>query len=167
MKTRAEINHENYQQAVKFAEKIANENKSRIQFIEEPCKTPELSRQFAQVSGIEIAWDETVREPNFVVKNEPNVTAIVIKPTLVGSLQKCIRLIEQAHQQGLSAVISSSIESSLGLTQLARLAQQYTPETTPGLDTLDLMQYQLIRPWKHSILPISDLDSPFVQEIML
>ncbi|EFX91549.1 O-succinylbenzoate synthase [Actinobacillus ureae] len=155
------------EKAVKFAEKIANENKSRIQFIEEPCKTPELSRQFAQVSGIEIAWDETVREPNFVVKNEPNVTAIVIKPTLVGSLQKCIRLIEQAHQQGLSAVISSSIESSLGLTQLARLAQQYTPETTPGLDTLDLMQYQLIRPWKHSILPISDLDSPFVQEIML
>ncbi|AFU18593.1 o-succinylbenzoate synthase [Actinobacillus suis] len=155
------------EKAVKFAEKIANENKSRIQFIEEPCKTPELSRQFAQVSGIAIAWDETVREPNFVVKNEPNVTAIVIKPTLVGSLQKCIRLIEQAHQQGLSAVISSSIESSLGLTQLARLAQQYTPETTPGLDTLDLMQYQLIRPWKHSILPIADLDSPFVQEIML
>ncbi|WGE49143.1 o-succinylbenzoate synthase [Actinobacillus equuli] len=155
------------EKAVKFAEKIAKENKSRIQFIEEPCKTPELSRLFAQASGIAIAWDETVREPNFVVKNEPNVTAIVIKPTLVGSLQKCIRLIEQAHQQGLIAVISSSIESSLGLTQLARFAQQYTPQTTPGLDTLDLMQYQLLRPWKDSNLPIAELDSPFVQEIML
>ncbi|WP_018651733.1 o-succinylbenzoate synthase [Actinobacillus capsulatus] len=155
------------EKAVKFAEKIANENKSRIQFIEEPCKTPELSRQFSQVSGIAIAWDETVREPDFVVKNEPNVTAIVIKPTLVGSLQKCIRLIEQAHQQGLIAVISSSIESSLGLTQLARFARQYTPQITPGLDTLDLMQYQLLRPWKDSNLPIADLDSPFVQEIML
>ncbi|MDG4952031.1 o-succinylbenzoate synthase [Actinobacillus equuli] len=155
------------EKAVKFAEKIANENKSRIQFIEEPCKTPELSRLFAQASGIAIAWDEAVREPNFVVKNEPNVTAIVIKPTLVGSLQKCIRLIEQAHQQGLIAVISSSIESSLGLTQLARFAQQYTPQTTPGLDTLDLMQYQLLRPWKDSNLPIAELDSPFVQEIML
>ena len=155
------------EKAVKFAKKIAKENKNRIQFIEEPCKTPELSRQFAQASGIAIAWDETVREPNFVVKNEPNVTAIVIKPTLVGSLQKCIRLIEQAHRQGLIAVISSSIESSLGLTQLARLAQQYTPKTTPGLDTLDLMQYQLLRAWKGSNLPIADLDSPFVQEIML
>ncbi|WGE47030.1 o-succinylbenzoate synthase [Actinobacillus equuli] len=155
------------EKAVKFAEKIAKENKSRIQFIEEPCKTPELSRLFAQASGIAIAWDETVREQNFVVKNEPNVTAIVIKPTLVGSLQKCIRLIEQAHQQGLIAVISSSIESSLGLTQLARFAQQYTPQTTPGLDTLDLMQYQLLRPWKDSNLPIAELDSPFVQEIML
>ncbi|WGE90191.1 o-succinylbenzoate synthase [Actinobacillus arthritidis] len=155
------------EKAVKFAEKIASEHKSRIQFIEEPCKTPELSRQFAQESGIAIAWDETVRELDFVVKNESNVTAIVIKPTLVGSLQKCIRLIEQAHQQGLIAVISSSIESSLALTQLARFAQQYTPQTTPGLDTLDLMQYQLIRPWKGSNLPIADLDSPFVQEIML
>ncbi|WP_150538895.1 o-succinylbenzoate synthase [Actinobacillus vicugnae] len=155
------------QKAAKFAEKIANEHKKRIQFIEEPCQTPELSRQFAQASGIAIAWDETVRESDFLVKNEPNLTAIVIKPTLVGSLQKCIGLIEQAHQQGLMAVISSSIESSLGLTQLARLAQQYTPQTTPGLDTLELMQYQLLRCWNHSNLPIIHLDSPFVQEIVL
>lgn len=155
------------EQAVKFAKKIANQHKSRIQFIEEPCKTPDLSREFAQVSGIAIAWDETGREADFVVKNEPNVAAIVIKPTLVGSLQKCISLIEQAHRRGLIVVISSSIESSLGLTQLARFAQQYTPHTTPGLDTLDLMQYQLLRPWRNSSLPIVDLDSPFVQEIML
>ncbi|WGE32697.1 o-succinylbenzoate synthase [Actinobacillus genomosp. 2] len=155
------------EKAVKFSEKIASEHKSRIQFIEEPCKTPELSRQFAQESGIAIAWDESVREADFVVKNEPNVTAIVIKPTLVGSLQKCICLIEQAHQQGLIAVISSSIESSLALTQLARFAQQYTPQTTPGLDTLDLMQHQLLRVWNNSNLPIVNLDSPFVQEIML
>jgi O-succinylbenzoate synthase len=42
-------------------------------------------------------------------------------------------------------VISSSIESSLGLTQLARIAAWLTPDTIPGLDTLNLMQAQLIR----------------------
>lgn len=155
------------EKAVKFAEKITNEHKARIQFVEEPCKTPDLSRQFAEETGIAIAWDETVREPDFEVKKEPNVTAIIIKPTLVGSLQKCVSLIEQAHQQGMFAVISSSIESSLGLTQLARIARQYTPNTVAGLDTLDLMKHQLVRTWQGSTLPLVDLQSEFVEEIAI
>ena len=61
---------------------------------------------------------------------------------------------QQAHQAGLVAVISSSIESSLGLTQLARLADWLTPDTVPGLDTLSLMQAQLVRPWPESTLPM-------------
>ncbi|VTU06807.1 O-succinylbenzoate synthase [Actinobacillus indolicus] len=153
------------EKALLFASEIAPERKDRIQFLEEPCKTPELSRQFAEQTGINIAWDETVREPNFLVKKEPNLTAIVIKPTLVGSLEKCISLIEQAHQQGLIAVISSSIESSLGLTQLARFANQYTPNTLAGLDTLDLMKAQLLRQWGNSTLPLADLNSEFVTKL--
>lgn len=150
-----------------FARKISPENRKRIQFIEEPCQTPELSRQFADQHHIAIAWDERVREPDFMVKKEPNLTAIVIKPTLVGSIQKCVKLIEQAHSQGMIAVISSSIESSLGLTQLARLAYQYTPNTMPGLDTLNLMKHQLLRKWQGSTLPLIDLNSEFITEISL
>lgn len=150
-----------------FASKIKPEHRFRIQFIEEPCKTSELSLQFSQQHNIAIAWDETVREDNFTVKADHNVSAIVIKPTLIGSLKKCIQLIESAHQQGLIAVISSSIESSLALTQLARFAYQYTPNTLPGLDTLDLMQSQLLRPWQNSTLPIATLDSAYLQEIKL
>ena len=66
-----------------------------------------------------------------------------IKPTLVGSLQDC-QADCATHSLGIKAVISSSIESSLGLTQLARIAAQYTPNVTPGLDTLNLMQHQII-----------------------
>ena len=70
-------------------------------------------------------------------KRNRHLSAVVIKPTLIGSIQRCAELINQAHSLGLKAVISSSIESSLGLSQLARIAQQYTPNVTPGLDTLD------------------------------
>lgn len=150
-----------------FATKIKPEHRARIQFIEEPCKTPELSRQFAAENGIAFAWDETTREADFLVKNEPNLTAIIIKPTLVGSFEKCQKLVEQAHTQGLIAVISSSIESSLGLTQLARFAQQFTPNTQPGLDTLDLMQAQLLRPWQGSKLPLWTQNHANVAEIPL
>jgi len=77
----------------------------------------------------------------------------VIKPTLTGSLAKVREQVAAAHALGLTAVISSSIESSLGLTQLARIAAWLTPDTIPGLDTLNLMQAQLIRRWPDSALP--------------
>lgn len=148
-----------------FAKYIKPEHRTRIQFLEEPCKTREESLQFAAETGIAIAWDESVRETNFQVKKEPHLAAIIIKPTLVGSLEHCIELIKQAHQQGIMAVISSSLESSFGLTQLARIAKHYTPDTMPGLDTLNLMQYQLIRPWKGSSLPILELNSQHIVEV--
>lgn len=161
------------EKAAMFAKYVKPAHRRRIQFLEEPCKTPELSCQFALDTGIAIAWDETTREPDFQLKNSPhfspyfnpNLSAIVIKPTLVGSLQKCIDLIRQAHQLGIQAVISSSIESSFGLTQLARIAHQYTPNTIPGLDTLDLMDCQIIRPWPNSNLPLIDLNSEFITPI--
>ncbi|ASY76400.1 o-succinylbenzoate synthase [Pectobacterium polaris] len=137
-----------------FARYVAPSLRSRIAFLEEPCKTREESREFARETGISIAWDESVRDADFRVEAEPGVSAIVIKPTLVGSLARCQQLVQETHQVGLTAVISSSIESSLGLTQLARLAHWLTPDTIPGLDTLDLMQAQVIQRWPDSALPL-------------
>lgn len=137
-----------------FARYVDPALRSRIAFLEEPCRTRQESREFARETGINIAWDESVREADFRVEAEPGVSAIVIKPTLVGSLTRCQQLIEQAHQAGLTAVISSSIESSLGLTQLARLAHWLTPDAVPGLDTLALMQAQVVRSWPESELPL-------------
>ncbi|HDL8284953.1 TPA: o-succinylbenzoate synthase [Yersinia enterocolitica] len=141
-----------------FAKYVNPELRSRIAFLEEPCKTRAESREFARDTGIAIAWDESVREADFQVEAEPGVAAIVIKPTLVGSIARCQQLVQQAHQAGLEAVISSSIESSLGLTQLARLADWLTPATVPGLDTLSLMQAQCIRQWPDSTLPVVTVD---------
>ncbi len=59
----------------------------------------------------------------------------MIKPTLTGSLQKVQQQVAAAHALGLSVVISSSIESSLGLTQLARIAAADAADYS-GLDTL-------------------------------
>lgn len=142
-----------------FAKYVNPAWRDRIAFLEEPCKTRDESRDFAQVTGIAIAWDESVREADFVVQAEPGVAAIVIKPTLVGSLARCRELVKQAHQARLVAVISSSIESSLGLTQLARIAHWLTPDTVPGLDTLNLMQAQLMRSWPESTLPLLGTDA--------
>lgn len=145
--------------AQQFAKYVNPAYRPRIAFIEEPCKTPDDSRAFAAETGIAIAWDESLRERDFSITAEPGLRAVVIKPTLTGSLQKIQQQVAQAHEQGLTAVISSSIESSLGLTQLARLAAWLTPGVTPGLDTLALMQAQLVCAWPDSPLPCWPVDA--------
>ena len=143
--------------AQQFAKYVNPAYRNRIAFLEEPCKTRDDSRAFARETGIAIAWDESLREADFAFAAEPGVRAVVIKPTLTGSLDKVREQVAAAHAAGLTAVISSSIESSLGLTQLARIAAWLTPDTVPGLDTLNLMQAQLIRQWPGSTLPCLDV----------
>lgn len=143
--------------ARQFAKYVKPEHRAGIAFLEEPCMKPADSLAFAQETGINIAWDETVRDDGFEVKAEPGVVAIIIKPTLVGSIQRCIELVNQTHAAGLTAVISSSIESSLGLNQLARLAAWQTPGVIPGLDTMQLFAAQLETPWPDCDLPVTPL----------
>ena len=148
--------------ARQFAKYVAPANRSRIAFLEEPCQSREASLAFAEETGIAIAWDESLREADFTFTPQPGVSAVVIKPTLTGSLQKVAQQVAAAHALGLTAVISSSLESSLGLTQLARIAAWLTPGTVPGLDTLQLMTAQLVRRWPGSELPCiaaADLDA--------
>ncbi|OCA55421.1 o-succinylbenzoate synthase [Photorhabdus namnaonensis] len=141
-----------------FAKYVNPAYRNRIAFLEEPCQTPEQSLSFARDTGIAIAWDESVRDEGFNVAAQAGVTAIVIKPTLIGSLARCCQLISAARNAGLEAVISSSIETSFGLTQLARIAHWLTPATIPGLDTLELIQSQLVRRWPGSTMSVTGLD---------
>lgn len=145
--------------AQQFAKYVNPAYRPRIAFLEEPCKTREASLAFARETGITIAWDESLREAGFTFSAQPGVGAVVIKPTLTGSLEKVRHQVAQAKALGLTVVISSSIESSLGLTQLARIAAWLTPGTIPGLDTLHLMKAQLLRRWPHSDLPCLNTDA--------
>ncbi|NHB88698.1 o-succinylbenzoate synthase [Photorhabdus tasmaniensis] len=141
-----------------FAKYVNPDYRNRIAFLEEPCQTSAESLAFARDTGIAIAWDESLRDEGFSVEAQEGVAAVVIKPTLTGSLARCRQLISAAHNAGLETVISSSIETSFGLTQLARIAHWLTPATIPGLDTLELIQSQLVRRWPDSTIPVTGLD---------
>ncbi|MGY5579680.1 o-succinylbenzoate synthase [Vibrio cincinnatiensis] len=150
------------EKAAKFAQYIAPSLRGRIAFLEEPCHTPSDSLSFAIDTGIAIAWDETlqqaVRRDDFKLEDLTGVKTIIIKPTLIGSVQRCINLIEKARALGIQALISSSIESSLGLTQLARLAHAHLPNEIPGLDTIGLFKAQLEVAWPGCNLPVQPLE---------
>lgn len=149
------------EKAQQFAKKIAPSLRGRISFIEEPCQVPGDSFSFAIDTGIAIAWDETlqhaIRRDDFKLEDLNGAKAIVIKPTLIGSVERCIELISRAKELGIKAVVSSSIESSLGLTQLARLAHWQLPDEVPGLDTVGLFAQQLEVSWPGCELPVVSL----------
>ncbi|ANU36837.1 o-succinylbenzoate synthase [Vibrio scophthalmi] len=149
------------EKALKFASYVTPSYRQRIEFIEEPCQVPGDSFSFAIDTGIALAWDETlqhaVRKPEFKLTDFTGVKTIVIKPTLIGSVQTCIGLIAAAKLLGIKTVISSSIETSLGLTQLARFAKWQLPDEVPGLDTIGLYAEQLEVPWPDSPLPLKKL----------
>ena len=147
--------------AQQFAKYVTPSVRQRIAFIEEPCQSPADSLAFAIDTGIAIAWDETlqkaIREPNFSLDELTGVKAIVIKPSLIGSAYFCIELIERAQALGIQVVISSSIESSLGLTQLARFSKWQLPDEVPGLDTIGLFKSQLEISWPDCDIPVTPL----------
>lgn len=150
------------EKATKFAHYIHPNFRSRIAFLEEPCHTPSQSLAFSKETGIALAWDETLRDIDFDLgalerAAKEGLKAIVIKPTLIGSLEKVQTLVKKAHQLGIDAVISSSLESSFGLNQLARIADWLTPKTLPGLDTVTLFSAQLKTPWPECKLPLMSL----------
>ncbi|WP_237583189.1 o-succinylbenzoate synthase [Photobacterium halotolerans] len=148
-------------QAHDFSRHLAPAHISRIVFIEEPCLRPADCLTFSRETGLALAWDETfqyaARAPDFRLNRLAGAQTLVLKPTLIGSVQRCAQLIGDAHAAGMSVVISSALESSLGLTQLARLSHWLLPDSLPGLDTLNLFSAQLEIPWPGSSLPVQSL----------
>ncbi|MBW6087610.1 o-succinylbenzoate synthase [Escherichia coli] len=131
-----------------FAKYVNPDYRDRIAFLEEPCKNSAMIPVRLPVKpALPLPGMKACASRIFAFVAEEGVRAVVIKPTLTGSLEKVREQVQAAHALGLTAVISSSIESSLGLTQLARIAARLTPDTIPGLDTLDLMQAQQVRRW--------------------
>lgn len=127
---------------------------------------PGQSFTFAIDNGIAIAWDETlqdsVKQPDFQLGELTGAKVIIIKPTLIGSIERCIDLITEATRLGITPIISSSLESSIGLNQLARLAYWQTPEGIPGLDTIKLFGEQLEIAWPDCDLPVVSLSTQTV-----
>ena len=118
---------------------------SAIEYLEEPCHVLQHSLQLSTQTGVPLALDESLRQPGFYLPEHSGIQALILKPSLIGSLTQLYDSIHLAQQRGLRAILSSSYESSLGLSQLAALASQLTPLEPPGLDTAAAFSVNLLR----------------------
>ena len=130
--------------ALEFARGIAG---CRIEYIEEPCCTLAESREFSVSTGLPVALDESLLKlKTQELDNYSDIAAVVLKPTLLGGIERAMQLARKAKSLGLATVISSSYESSLGILTLAQFAAVIGGQDMPvGLDTLSLFEQDLLQ----------------------
>lgn len=132
-------------QAVDF---LACLPKKQIEYIEEPCQQPSDNLKMYQQLGIKYALDEFLltTDLNFdkLLQQQPGIGAFILKPMLLGSLSKMQNIVNIAEHQGVRCILSSSLESDVGIADLALISQALTPDNPAGLDTLSAFSQRLL-----------------------
>jgi o-succinylbenzoate synthase len=132
------------------AVRLLNQTKELgIEYVEEPLKEPTTQGLMAlrEKTGLRIALDETVAETEvfYDVLNSKACDVIVVKPMVLGGINKSVNLSRISAEQGLKVVITSTLESGVGVAACLHLAAMLRDHILPcGLDTLDLFQDNII-----------------------
>jgi len=124
-----------------------------IDYLEQPVSTLEDMLELRNLLGsspIRLAADETVRKSHQLGRvREAGCEVAIVKPSPLGGFTHTMALAREAHENGLQVVVSSGLESSVGLTHVASVASavdQLTGVPTPhGLGTAALFGYDVVK----------------------
>ncbi len=92
-----------------------------LEYVEQPCRTLEELRELRGRVGVPLAADESVRtaEDPLRIAGLDAADVIVVKVQPLGGVQRALEVVEAA---GLPAVVSSALETSVGLATGVALA---------------------------------------------
>lgn len=113
-----------------------------IEYLEQPVKTiaemAELKLALAKFSELKIAADESVRKVSdpLAVAQANAADILVLKAAPLGGVTNAIRIAKEA---GLPVVVSSALETSVGLSMGACLASELNSPYASGLGTATLL----------------------------
>lgn len=115
-----------------------------LDYIEEPLKNSDDYARLDPDVNCPIALDESLLLPEGkALAENPRVTAMVLKPTLLGNQQDRVYWVDLARRRGCQLTWSSAFESGVGLWHLARLAEGGAPA---GLDTGNIFVDDVVSP---------------------
>jgi o-succinylbenzoate synthase len=101
-----------------------------LEWLEEPTSEP-----LTEALGVPIALDESLEpdlaRPDFAAR--PFVAALVLKPTALGGIARCLELGRDAQNRGRVACASHTLEGPLGFMTTAALAVALGPKCAHGL----------------------------------
>lgn len=94
--------------------------------VEEPLRSPDVEawRYLAQRTGIPLAADESLQQTSAVeaLLESGGISRVVLKPTLLGGLRQCMDLHEKAAAAGVDSVVTTTLESAVGVWACTHLA---------------------------------------------
>ena len=98
-----------------------------------------------------MALDESLSKFYSVNDTLPDwIKAVILKPSVIGDINKTVQIIRQAKKQNIVPVLSSAFDSGLTLRMLALLSSVFIPEgTAVGLNTYKWFSQDLLtKPFK-------------------
>lgn len=134
--------------------KILDRAAGGLEYVEQPCATVAELAQVRKAQSVLVAADESIRRAQdpYEVKRLEAADIMVLKVQPLGGVAACLRL---AQDIGLPVVVSSALESSVGLA--AGLALAAALEELPyacGLATAQLFVRDVV---PHSLLPVDGM----------
>jgi len=139
--------------ALKLSEYLLK-NKINLEYLEQPVKTiaemAELKLKLKSIGDIKIAADESVRKVSdpLAVAQANAADILVLKAAPLGGITNAIAIAKEA---GLPVVVSSALETSIGLSMGAFLAAELNSPYASGLGTAALLAEDVT---EHPLLPI-------------
>lgn len=123
-------------------EKLNRLSEYYIHSIEQPIKAGQIEEMaiLCKLSPIPIALDEELigisdNHSRKDILNQIKPQFIILKPSLLGGLQKCEEWIQLADQHQTGWWITSALESNIGLNAIAQWAHQLHCDLPQGLGT--------------------------------
>ena len=132
----------NLEAAVEFGNEVGC---AAIEYIEEPFKNINDIPDFFMKTTIPVALDESLCNLGFdKIKSIEGLDFLIIKPTVLGGLEKTWQIMQKAHAVALNTVISSCYETSAGILMLANMSGCSKRDYYAGLDTLHYFKEDLL-----------------------
>ena len=115
------------------------------EYLEEPLENPLELLHFSSHCAHPIAFDESLLDTSLeFLLTIPTKRAFIIKPTLIGSLQKVNYLYSKARLHNLQFILTSAFESGIGHLMVAQLAHYLAIEDPIGLDTYQWLENDVL-----------------------
>lgn len=120
-----------------------------IQYVEQPLPAHDLAgmAHLRRVTPIPLAADEALTGLVSArrILNAQAADVLILKPQLAGGLRVCRQIIQEASEQRVACVITSALETGIGVTAALHLAAASPEVTFPcGLATLALLENDLL-----------------------
>jgi o-succinylbenzoate synthase len=121
-----------------------------LSLIEQPVARADIAglARVRHESGVPVAADEAVGSlaDARAVLAAGAADALVLKPTVIGGLKPCRRIVDEATATGVAVIVTSTLEAGIGLAAALQLAATL-PDGAPacGLATAALLGADLLR----------------------
>jgi o-succinylbenzoate synthase len=118
-----------------------------LEFVEQPVAARDLEglAEVHRTVGTLIAADESVRSPEAAkaIIKAGAADLLVIKPMVVGGLRPAREIIDLAAAMGLESVVTTTIDSGVGIAAALHLAASFAGTRACGLATAELLECDL------------------------